>query len=240
VGDTLIDYGLVIGVNNNIQFDSRRQVLGMWESGTATSWTQYTGGGCGNAYYHEIDSGRISAICAVRPPTGDTVCLAPDACTPAHSVGGLGDVIVQTGTGLIEYALYSPDTNAHKPLPGWGLVTYGDRGEIVFNSGNKYLKIREIVDVDRNTLVSAGSVQIEHETENPYYIVPRNIRIISYYISGNFGACFRTHGVRKLSSTTAEIKVFSLFGTGPVTGSPRGINPYIGIPNPFRIAICTL
>ncbi len=232
------NYGLVTGLNGNIQFDTNRKVLGLLEHDSASTWTAisaYTGT---LSYKYEISSDYIIAAIAVKPSYSTTVIGRSDS----FLLMPLG--IIQSGTDTIEYAVYSPDVNDIHALPTWGLVTYNEDGDVVFNSDVNYLKIVDIKDIDRSTLLNWGSVTINHDVKNPFYIIPNNWGGGGYAApgpgGGGTGALYRSIGVRKLSETSAKIEWFYVWNTPPVMGFGYKLNDFFNVPNPFRVAICTL
>lgn len=220
-----MSYGLIVGDDRNIQFDTNRQPLEVWKHEYANSWTAVLSAGCGQGYRSGLSCSCLIAGVGVKPNTSTFV--SRDAW-----------YLYQSGTDTIEYFIGSPDSGS-VPLPAWGLVTYDAAGNVIFNSNARYVKIRQIIDVNRSTLINGSSVDISHNgIENPYYIIPINWGVTAYHLGTGFGGCFKMIGVKKISATSAKIGWFVIYGTTAVSGSPP--TSCFSVPDPFRVAVCTL
>jgi hypothetical protein len=236
------DYGLVTGVDGNIQFDTNRKVLGLQEHGYASSWTEHYVRPGIYMYTHEITCNCLIAAIAVRPSFSTIVRSFTHPPRPKSYVPPIG--IVQTGTDIIEYAVYSPDVNDTHAIPAWGLVTYNESGDVVFNSDVRYLKIVDIIEVNRSTLLNWGSVTISHNVQNPFYIIPDSYGGTGYLAPAPGGAgtgvLYKTLGIQKVSATSAKIEWFTIEGSPAVMGFGSEIDDFFSVPNPFCVAVCTL
>ena len=228
------DYGLIVGANDNIQFDTKRQMLGLMEHGYLTFLGIY-----------EITTDYIPVAIAVRPINLSAI---TGWANWSESVSGQYNVslwapFVEEGiTNSIEYAIYSPDANNVTALPTWGMVTYDENGNVVFNSNIRYLKIVDIIDVDRSAILNLEDVTINHSIENPFYIVPYAYCDVWGYVpgpgGGGGGVYFYRLCILKLSSTSAKVKWYLAGRTPPISSSMRP-NKFF-VPNPLRIAVCVL
>jgi len=257
------DYGLVTGEAGNIQFDTNRKVIGAWEYGSISNWVSIPTFPSTHGYRHTFDYNCNIIGIAVRPNTSTLVGTRIDR-VPAWEydgslgidpnwpgVGGRGNIFVSSPT-TIEYAIYSPDAEG-RTIPSWGLITYNENQEIVFNSGLRHLKIREIIEVNRTPLVTwdnewfpgPGTVTFNHNTPDPFYIIPNNYMFMSYqeFRKGRlfYGMCVIVIGIKKISSTSAKLERLILYQTKAEYLAKYGPEPpTIDVPNPLRIAVCVL
>ncbi len=222
-----MNYGLVAGINRNIQFDTNRKLLGLQEHGFASNWTAISYENL--AYYHLFDSDYVITAIAIKPTTS-TIALGR---VGTHGGQYTGDIL-QSGTATIEYALYSSDANDIHGIPSYGLVTYNANQEVVFNSDIHYLKIVDIIDVNRSRLLNWESVTIEHDVENPFYIIPNNQAHTPYM--GWPWSRFLSLGIQKINATSAKISWFPFIAH---PNAPTSTERF-AVPTPFRIAICVL
>jgi hypothetical protein len=227
-------YGLIVGDDYNIQFDTTRKVLGLWAHDFATSWTLFNPGRPGG-YYHSV-----SYACQITGVPFKAINNGP-VYTDARNIYQS----YECGGDNVEYAVYSPDTNNSSSLPAWGLVTYNAQGDIVFNSSVRYMKIRSIIEVARSGFVdnpldiSDYSITITHSgIYNPFYLIPYNYGIITWYDGIGFGGLFVRLGIQRISDTSSKIGWFTVRSTPPLGGSPLPNKIYV--PNPLNIAICEL
>jgi len=225
------DYGLIVGANDNIQFDTKRQMLGLMGHGYLT----FSG-------IYEITTDYIPAAIAVRPINLSAIIGWAGSASGQYNVKLWAPFVGGETTYPIEYAIYSPDANNVIALPTWGMVTYDENGNVVFNSNIRYLKIVDIIDVDRSAILNLEDVTINHSIENPFYIVPYTYCQVWGYVSGpgggGAGVYFYRLCILKLSSTSAKVKWYLAGRTPPVSGS-MGTNKF-SVPNPLRIAVCVL
>ena len=236
------DYGLVTGINRNIQFDTSRRMPGLREHDYAyeANWTEVEShAGFGGFVYPISRSYTISAI-AIRPRTESFAIGYTDNLVGVTGyIGGIAQNIPRT----IEYAIYSLDINYTHPIPAWGLMTYDGNGNVIFNSDINYLKIVDIIDINRSKLMNYERVTINHNVLNPFYIIPNNNYHFHIYHSSDhtiYSIVFGTVGIRKISATSAELGAFQIFGTGKYQGWPPQYDDRFFLPNPFRVAVCVL
>jgi len=265
-------YGVVTGVNRNIQFDTNRKTIGAWEYGSISSWsaipTSPLEPPTDRGYIHSFDYNCDMVGIAIRPNTSTfsssrigiisysyTTTIRGSGNPQFISLGNRGNVFVSSPTN-IEYAIYSTDADG-RTIPPWGLITYDENQQIVFNSGLRHLKITEIIEVNRNPLVTIdnaywpgpGTVTFSHNTPNPFYIIPNNYIEMSYSTwpgDGRmwFGRAYMVIGIQKISATSARLQRLLLALSGPEfpvhLGFENKINAFFEVPNPLRIAVCVL
>ena len=246
------DYGLIIGENENIQFDTKRQMLGLFERGyiSETSWTPLVTAQGTTSYRYSFPDNYNPIAIAIKPPYSTFV-----VGIVAKSSDFPGGGIIQSGrdpiggisyseTSPVDYAIYTADINQTHSIPNWGLVTYNENGEVVFNSDIRYLKITDIIDVNRTALLNFENVIINHSVQNPFYIIPYSYCETWEFITGGIGAgagvVIRHLGIRQINSTSAQIGWFVRLRSGVIYGSGYYAPPYFRVPNPLRIAVCVL
>lgn len=253
------NYGLVTGVNGNIQFDTNRKTIGVWEHGSISSWSAIPTFDTPpfHGYVHEFNYNCNMVGIAVRPNTSTLVTGRVGKITDWNGtyIGGKGNIFVSAPT-TVEYAIYSPDAES-RIIPSWGLLTYDENQQIVFNSGLRHLKITEIIEVNRNPLVTIdnsywpgpGTVTFSHNTPNPFYIIPNNYIEMTYTTWPGDGKMWvglhaMVIGVQKISATSAKLERFTLRESGPGTPAGSGgfdyLKAFFDVPNPLRIAVCVL
>ena len=264
------NYGLVTGDAGNIQFDTNRPLIGLWEHGSVSTWAKiptYVDWKYPDTLPHEIGyvhtfdyNCNITAV-AVRPNTSTLVAGRVDR-VPAYfhklydynwpGVGSRGNIFSSSKKNTVEYAIYSPDAEG-RIIPSCGLITYDENGVIVFNSGLRHLKITEIIEVNRTPLVTLdntwwptpGTVTFSHNTPNPFYIIPNNYIYMPYehFHDGKlyWGMCVLTIGVQKISATSAKLERMILYVCKYEGKVVHDIGPAtFAVPNPLRIAVCVL
>lgn len=264
------NYGLVTGDAGNIQFDTNRPLIGLWEHGSVSTWAKiptYVDWKYPDTLPHEIGyvhtfdyNCNITAV-AVRPNTSTLVAGRVDR-VPAYfhklydynwpGVGSRGNIFSSSKTNTVEYAIYSPDAEG-RIIPSCGLITYDENGVIVFNSGLRHLKITEIIEVNRTPLVTLdntwwptpGTVTFSHNTPNPFYIIPNNYIYMPYEHFHDrklyWGMCVLTIGVQKISATSAKLERMILYVCKYEGKVVHDIGPAtFAVPNPLRIAVCVL
>lgn len=239
-------YGVVTGVNGNIQFDTNRKNIGAWEYGNIPSsgWTAIPTSSLepptDRGYIRSFDYNCQMIGIAIRPNTSTFVgsrigtmeysyenSISGSAPPIFITLGNRGNIYASSPT-TIEYAIYSLDAES-RTIPPWGLITYDENGVIVFNSGLRHLKITEIIEVNRTPLVTIdnfywpgpGTVTFSHNTSNPFYIIPNNYIEMNYTTwpgDGRMwlGRAFMTIGIQKISATSARLQRFILALSGPL------------------------
>jgi hypothetical protein len=150
--------------------------------------------------------------------------------------------IYQNGTNDISYAICSPDSKVGD-IPAWGLVTYDQTGQLVFSSNINYLKIRTIIDVPWSYLSDGvSSYNISHaNVSDPYYLIPLNWGYEGCLVdpsNHSWVRSFKMIGVKKLSSTSAQIGWFRIWGQFNMSDCPYDHPVNYNVPNPFRVAVC--
>lgn len=245
-------YGLIVGKNGNIQFDTQRQTLGLMEHGyvNETGWTIYSTYNGTYMYTYVFPNNYNIIATAVKPNYNAFV-----ACATGSSTYFPGGGLIQSGrdplggiteasAGPIEYAAYSPDVNQIHGIPSWGLVTYNENGEIVFNSDIRYIKIRNIIDINRSAILNFEDITIEHDELNPFYIVPHGYCETWEYSpgpgGGGVGIVIRLLGAKKIDNYRVKIGWFVSQRSGPVYGGSFFAPPVFRVPDPLRIAVCVL
>lgn len=241
-----MSYGLIVADGGNIQFDTNRRPLEIWKHDYATNWIVFDSYGpwrplfpnSSPAYHATVSCSCLITVVAVRPTTSSYVV-------------GMPNQLYQTNTDPIEYLVGSIDAGS-APLPSWGLVTYDAAGNVIFNSNARYLKIRQIIDIPVSTIEGTiehgwwhppDPVTITHNgIYDPYYIVPITNATVPYVTMGGtaIGPLILKLGIKKISSTSASLAWFVLCGGPGVMGIDYPFYPQISIPDPFRVAICTL
>ena len=245
------DYGLIIGENENIQFDTKRQMLGLFERGyiSETSWTPFVTAHGTTSYWYSFPDNYNPIAIAIKPPYSTFV-----AGIVAKSSDFPGGGIIQSGrdpiggisyseTSPVDYAIYTADTNQTHSIPNWGLVTYNENGEVVFNSDIRYIKIRNIIDINRSAILNFEDITIEHDELNPFYIVPYGYCNTWEHSpgpgGGGVGFVIRLLGAKKIDNYRVKIGWFVRQRSGVIYGS-YWAPPYFRVPNPLRIAVCVL
>lgn len=265
-------YGVVTGINENIQFDTNRKAIGAWEHGSTSTWNNIPTSPLDPptplGYIRSFDYNCDMIGIAIRPNTSTLIGTSigsksyyyytsiKSSIPPVFvTLGNRGNIFTSSPT-TVEYAIYSPDAES-RTIPSWGLITYNENQEIVFNSGLRHLKITEIIEVNRTPLVTVdnfywpgpGTVTFRHSTPNPFYILPNNFIKMTYTTWPGDGRmwvsyAFITIGIQKISATSAKLERFILALSGPETpihtGFEKHLDVFFEVPNPLRIAVCVL
>ena len=153
----------------------------------------------------------------------------------------------------VEYIAYSYDP-LQNPPKGFGLEIYDDEGDVVFNSGVNFLKIREVKLVDISDsyyyiyggqgwmTIGFNPVTVTHDTVNPYYLMTicgerlqgsQKVWSNSLWVRNYF-----TLGIKRISSTSCSIGWIRYYYGGSNSVSPY--NNYALHPSHVSLAMCAL
>lgn len=262
-------YGVVTGINGNIQFDTNRKAIGAWEHGSTSTWNNIPTSPLEPptplGYIHSFDYNCDMIGIAIRPNTSTLIGTSIGSMSYYYftslwgsdvrvTLGDRGNIFTSSPT-TVEYAIYSLDAES-RTIPSWGLITYNENQEIVFNSGLRHLKITEIIEVNRTPLVTVddfywpgpGTVTFSHSTPNPFYILPNSFMKMTYATWGDgrmwVAYAFMTIGIQKISATSARLQRLILALSGhqvPIhAGFEKRLDVFFEVPNPLRIAVCVL
>lgn len=152
----------------------------------------------------------------------------------------------------VEYIAYSYDPYDNPPK-GFGLEIFNGEGEVVFNSGVPFLKIREVKLVDISDsyyyiyggdwmTIGFNPVTVTHNTVNPYYLMT----ICGEWLQGSqkvwsnalWVRNYFTLGIKRISSTSCSIGWIRYYYGGSNSTSPY--NNYALHPSHISLAMCTL
>lgn len=224
-------YGAIFGDGGVPQVDSTKANLPFLCSGSFSNLTQV------NSHFAQTVSspnGEIVAACAFRPSSD---CYA--MVEYGYDANGKRTKVTarSKGTTAFPYLIYSMD--AHSTPSGYGLTVFDENGSVVFNSGNRYLKIREVktVATSQSALDSPTKyVDVTHSETSAYYILPLGRFWYPTQFGGQWGGILFYLALKKLSATSVRVGWQSIHQTGPVSGDP--IPGRIELPLPLRLAVC--
>ena len=208
----MADYGLkVVTPNSEIQIDSLYRNLCRDQTGTNT----ITNGGTGDTYFTEISitSLSLSPLILVQPGT--------DFFTAVQSYNKTAD----NYTAFRMITEYNQSTTINweccretPTLSGetYGLRIYNPGGNLVFDSGKRYFKVRSVhtFSVENPSGTVYPYVDISHpDTSNPFYILtPGSFSSLCWEAAQGYCVAIEMIGLKKLSATSARVGWF-LVGT---------------------------
>jgi len=230
-------YGLVTkNDSGETQIDSTYRNLSLDESGSNVAITCDS---YGNPTSVSLTGSSLVPLIAIRPPTDR---YAAVKCY--HKTSSNFDAfLVHPELDAWPYSAMYIDWKSYRENrvasgEDYGLLVYNSDGDLCFDSGKSYLKIREVhsVTLDDPTLdgydpVLDSEVITHSSYSNPYYILSRN----SYWELG-FGptgstppyfAMLFSIGVKKVSSTSVNVGWFQVYGAGYNARIGGGFNPTI-------------
>lgn len=227
-------FGAVIGESGNVQLDTRFPNLPRLSTGSFSSLTAIN-----PSYYGQTvqtHDSEVVAACALHPNTN-----AFSTVGYGYTDGVRDKVLaMSSGSATFDYATYSLDLLSN--VSGYGLATYDEDGNVTYWSGNRYLKICDIVTVDPDGTELGSSpddyVDISHSVTSPYYLPLVGRMCIPTMLGSLWGAVHLNLGLKALSSTSVRVGWFAVNRTGPVSGSPFA--GWVDYPVPLRLAICQL
>ena len=153
----------------------------------------------------------------------------------------------------VEYVAYSYDPYDNPPKR-YGLEIYNGDGDVVFNSGVNFLKIKEVklVDISNSYYYIYGGenwitigftpVTVTHDTMNPYYLMTICGELLQgsqkVYSNSLWVRNYFTLGIKKISSTSCSIGWIRYY-----YGGSNSVSPYPNFamhPSHISLAMCTL
>jgi len=204
----MADYGLkVVTPNSEIQIDSLYRNLCRDQTGTNT----ITNGGTGDTYFTEISitSLSLSPLILVQPGT--------DFFTAVQSYNKTAD----NYTAFRMITEYNQSTTINweccretPTLSGetYGLRIYNPGGNLVFDSGKRYFKVRSVhtFSVENPSGTVYPYVDISHpDTSNPFYILtPGSFFFRCWETAQGYRVAIGMIGLKKLSATSVRVGWF--------------------------------
>ena len=204
----MADYGLKVATpNSEIQIDSLYRNLCRDQTGTNT----ITNGGTGDTYFTEISitSLSLSPLILVQPGT--------DFFTAVQSYNKTAD----NYTAFRMVTEYNQSTTINweccretPTLSGetYGLRIYNPGGNLVFDSGKRYFKVRSVhtFSVENPSGTVYPYVDISHpDTSNPFYILtPGSFFFLCWETVQGYRVALGMMGLKKLSATSVRVGWF--------------------------------
>jgi len=227
----MVDYGLnVKNSNQEVQIDSQYRNLSLDSSGSGVSIDNSTGGTF-QAAEISIDSSALVPLIVWQPSTSYFSII--------FAYNKSGDNYISfyattedAQTDSINWKCYRENRAASGDT--YGLLVYNSGGNLVFDSGKKYLKIRQIssASLSNPSAWSYPSSDVSHTSySDPYYVLSPNCGF--WYLSAQINPSqwrfqYLKIGLKKLNSTSVRVGWFPTVNviTGANIGNvSEGFNP---------------
>ena len=185
-----------------------------------------------NTLTKTIDNTIIPPVILIQPSSDHPCALASVHKTDSNYDGFFIRTYLNKQI-TIKWKVYIP----HKGVSGedYGLRIKDDLGNLVFDSGHSYFKIREVHNVTFDS--EAHYIDISHPNySNPYYILNAGLVGIQWLAGYPSGTVYYMRvGIQKLSSTSVRLATFIVFkGNG---GSQPTQTLYFGNFN-AKLVVC--
>ena len=227
------DYGLILKNNSGeIQIDSTYRNLSLDESGDSETISNdntqsgfYTG--------VSITSSPLVPLILIRPDTDRFVAIGNYSKSSDNFTGV--DFVTEAGTSTdIDWKSYRENREASGDT--YGMLVYNSSGQLCFDSGKSYFKIKSIttgIELDDPSpgfgLVSDYQDITHSGISDPYYIVsPSAFWLITWqHASNQSGLQLYLIGIKKLTSTSVRVGWFPYRAgvMGGMQGFNQGSNP---------------
>ena len=205
----MADYGLkVITPSDEIQIDSLFRNICKDQEGTNT----ITNGNTGDNYYTviSITSSSLPPLILVRPGT-DFFVAVRDYKKTGDNYTAFEVVTEYNQSTIISWKCCRETPNVSGET--YGLRVYNPGGNLVFDSGKKYFKVRSVHTFtveNPTTRTTFPYVDISHpDTSDPFYILaPGSFCTLNDIRPEGYWAYYDIIGIKKLSATSVRVGWF--------------------------------